>query len=86
MYRSAFPDIHFHIGEMFAADGRAAHGWAFAGTHEGGITGVEPTGEWVEVSGVETTTSAPGIRTDNAPRVRFSAALSKEAGIEVTPG
>jgi len=25
MYRSAFPDIYFHTGEMFTVDGRVAH-------------------------------------------------------------
>ncbi len=25
MYRAAFPDIHFHTGEMFAVEGRVAH-------------------------------------------------------------
>jgi steroid delta-isomerase-like uncharacterized protein len=53
MYRSAFPDIHFHTGEMFAVEGRVAHRWTFTGTHEGEMMGVEPTGKQVEVSGVE---------------------------------
>jgi predicted ester cyclase len=53
MYRSAFPDIHFHTGEMFSVEGRVAHSWTFTGTHEGEMMGVEPTGKQVEVSGVE---------------------------------
>ena len=53
MYRSAFPDIRFHTGEMFAVEGRVAHRWTFTGTHEGEIMGVQPTGRTVEVSGVE---------------------------------
>ncbi len=51
MYRCAFPDIRFHTGEMFAADGRVAHRWTFTGTREREIMGVEPTGKRVEVSG-----------------------------------
>jgi predicted ester cyclase len=54
MYRAAFPDIRFHTGEIFAdGEGRVAHRWTFTGTHEGEMMGVEPTGEKVEVSGVE---------------------------------
>jgi steroid delta-isomerase-like uncharacterized protein len=53
MYRAAFPDIHFHTGEMFAVEDRVAHRWTFTGTHRGEILGVEPTGRKVEVSGVE---------------------------------
>jgi predicted ester cyclase len=53
MHRSAFPDIHFHTGETFAAGDRVAHRWTFTGTHEGDMMGVEPTGRRVEVSGVE---------------------------------
>lgn len=53
MYRSAFPDLHFETGEMFATDGRVAHRWTLTGTHEGGMVGVEPTGRRVEVMGVE---------------------------------
>ncbi len=59
MYRAAFPDIHFHTGEMFAIEGRVAHRWTFTGTHEGEMMGVEPTGRQVEVSGVEITRSLP---------------------------
>ena len=53
-YRSAFPDLRFEIGEMFASgDGRVAHRWIMTGTHEGEMMGVEPTGRRVEVMGVE---------------------------------
>ena len=43
-YRSAFPDLRFEIGEMFASgDGRVAHRWIMTGTHEGEMMGVAPT-------------------------------------------
>ena len=53
MYRSAFPDIHFRTEEMISDGGTVAHRWTFTGTHEGEMMGVEPTGNRVEVSGVE---------------------------------
>lgn len=53
MYRAAFPDIHFHTGEMISEGDTVAHRWTFTGTHEGAMMGVEPTGRRVEVMGVE---------------------------------
>ena len=53
MYRSALPDIRFETGEMIGEGETVAHRWTFTGTHRGEIMGVEPTGKWVEVTGVE---------------------------------
>ena len=53
MYRSAFPDIRPHTGEMICVGDTVAHRWTFTGTHEGTRIGVEPTGRRVEVAGVE---------------------------------
>ncbi len=52
-YRSAFPDICPHTGEMICVGDTVAHRWTFTGTHEGTWMGVEPTGRRVEVAGVE---------------------------------
>ena len=53
LYRSAFPDIHFHTQGMICEGETVAHRWTFTGTHEGEIMGVGPTGRAVEVAGVE---------------------------------
>lgn len=53
MYREAFPDLHFEIGEMICEGNIVAHRWTLTGTHEGAMMGVEPTGKRVEVMGVE---------------------------------
>jgi steroid delta-isomerase-like uncharacterized protein len=85
MYRSAFPDIHFHTGEMFAADGRVAHRWTFTGTHEGEMMGVEPTGKRVKVSGVEINHVEDG-RISESWTVSDALGLMQQLGLTPQPG
>jgi steroid delta-isomerase-like uncharacterized protein len=85
MYRSAFPDIHFSTGEMFAVDGRVTHRWTFTGTHEGEMMGVEPTGKGVEVSGVEIN-HVEGGRISESWTVSDALGLMQQLGLTPQPG
>lgn len=53
----AFPDLSYSLDELIAEGDAVAFRWTFAGTHDGrggpGVFGsVEPTGESVEVEGI----------------------------------
>ena len=52
MYRSAFPDLRFTIEDMIAEGDKVATCWRAAGTHQGELMGIAPTGKRVEVIGM----------------------------------
>jgi steroid delta-isomerase-like uncharacterized protein len=52
-YRSAFPDISFELHETVTDGEWVGIRWTSEGTHEGELMGIEPTGEHVEVEGIE---------------------------------
>jgi len=48
----AFPDVVGEIHDVVATDDRVMARWTIAGTHEGELFGIEPTGESIEVEGL----------------------------------
>jgi steroid delta-isomerase-like uncharacterized protein len=48
----AFPDVTGEVHETIASGDRVTARWTIAGTHEGPLFGVEPTGESIEVEGI----------------------------------
>jgi steroid delta-isomerase-like uncharacterized protein len=48
MMRRAFPDLHAHIEDIFAAQDKVAVRLRFRGTHSGEFLGFAPTGRTVE--------------------------------------
>jgi steroid delta-isomerase-like uncharacterized protein len=52
LYRTAFPDVHLTIEDVFAAGDRVAMRWTSRGTNLGSMMGVPPTGRRIEIMGV----------------------------------
>ena len=52
MIRSAFPDWHSSVEEIFVDGDRVVERWTGRGTHRGEFQGIPPTGNRVAVSGV----------------------------------
>lgn len=52
VYRSAFPDLSFTIGEQVAEGDMVTTRWTAHGTHKGELSGIPPTGRSVTISGV----------------------------------
>lgn len=50
-YRSVFPDLRFTIESLVAEGDEVVSRWTARGTHRGSMTGEEPTGHDIEVSG-----------------------------------
>jgi predicted ester cyclase len=44
MWRSVFPDLSFHIDDIFTAEDRVVTRFTGSGTHKGELPGVAPTG------------------------------------------
>jgi steroid delta-isomerase-like uncharacterized protein len=53
MTREIFPDMAFSLEDVIAADDRVVVRWTMTGTHEGPMSGVEPTGRAVSLSAIE---------------------------------
>jgi steroid delta-isomerase-like uncharacterized protein len=51
-FRAAFPDLRFDVEILIAEDEYVAARWTASGTHSREWGGIEPTGRFVEFSGV----------------------------------
>lgn len=51
--REIFPDASFAIEDLLADGNCVAVRWTMTGTHEGSMAGEEPTGDRVELAGIE---------------------------------
>jgi len=49
VWRAAFPDLHFHLGEIIAEKNLAAAIMVFTGTHQGQWKDIPPTGKKIRV-------------------------------------
>jgi len=52
MFRQAFPDAQFTLGDRIAGDDRIAVRWTMHGTHQGEFQGIPATGNLVTVTGM----------------------------------
>lgn len=50
-YRSVFPDLRFTIDSLVEEGDEVVARWSARGTHHGSMTGEEPTGNEIEISG-----------------------------------
>jgi steroid delta-isomerase-like uncharacterized protein len=60
LYRTAFPDVHFHIDDTIAEGETVMARWSCAGTHKGDLNGIAATGKHFTISGVTTARFANG--------------------------
>ena len=51
--RDAFPDLQFTVEDMIAEEDKVAARYTMRGTHQGEFMGVAPTGNRVEVTGID---------------------------------
>ena len=58
--RSAFPDVHIHVEDVVAEEGKAAVRVVLEGTHLGEGLGMPPTGNRVKVAGIVVISVAGG--------------------------
>ena len=52
-FRSAFSDLHIRIEDQIAEGDKVVQRWTGTGTHDGDSMGIAPTGNRVEISGME---------------------------------
>lgn len=53
VYRTAFPDLHFYLQDVFGEGDRVAVRWTAQGTHKGELRGLAPTGKQVTTTGMD---------------------------------
>ena len=51
-FRTAFPDVHFTVEDMFVADDKVVVRWTCRGTHRGAFLGIAPSGKVVTFTGI----------------------------------
>jgi steroid delta-isomerase-like uncharacterized protein len=64
-YISAFPDAHFTIHDAFTEGQNEVTRWTVAGTHEGELAGIPPTGRRISVTGISIARIANGKITES---------------------
>ena len=52
MMRTAFPDLHITIDDMFAEGDKVVNRWTSRGTHKGEMMGIAPTGKQITIAGM----------------------------------
>jgi steroid delta-isomerase-like uncharacterized protein len=51
-YRSAYPDVHLTVEDIFGVGDKMAVRWTSRGTHLGEMMGVPPSGNKIEIMGI----------------------------------
>jgi steroid delta-isomerase-like uncharacterized protein len=51
-YRTAYPDVHLTIDDIFGSGDRLAVRWTSRGTHLGAMMGMPPSGNKIEIMGI----------------------------------
>jgi steroid delta-isomerase-like uncharacterized protein len=59
-YRQAYPDGHTTIEDQIAEGDMAVNRWTARGTHQGEFQGIAPTGNRIEVTGIDIVRIAEG--------------------------
>jgi steroid delta-isomerase-like uncharacterized protein len=80
LLRTAIPDYHQEILDIFSAGDRVAMRWVARGTHQGELLGAAPTGNHIEVNGINLYRVAGG-RIAEAWQLTDLAGLLKQLGI-----
>ena len=60
MFRAAFPDLRFAIEDEIAEGDKVVSRWTVRGTHRGELLGIPPSGNAVEVTGIQILRIADG--------------------------
>jgi steroid delta-isomerase-like uncharacterized protein len=55
MYRTGYPDLKFTLEDQLADGDKVINRWTCAGTHNGELMGIPPTGKYTTTSGISIT-------------------------------
>ncbi|HEV8699056.1 MAG TPA: ester cyclase [Candidatus Limnocylindrales bacterium] len=80
LLRRAIPDYHQEILDIFSVDDRVATRWVARGTHQGALLGAAPTGNAIEVNGINLYRVAEG-KIAEAWQLADLAGLLRQLGI-----
>ena len=83
--RATFPDVHYQIEEIFAAEDRVTVRWRACGTHQGTLWGlIPPTGKTVEWPGIHVVRVAEG-KIVEVWAVANHAAILQQLDVQIVP-
>ena len=82
---TAFPDLHYHVEDLFAEGDRVAQRFTLHCTHKGEFMGVAPTGREIKLSGISIFRLKDGVIAEHWA-VQDSLALMIQLGLFKPPG
>lgn len=83
--RATFPDVHYQIEEIIAADDRVTVRWRARGTHQGALWGqIPPTGKAVEWPGIHVV-RVEGGKIVEVWAVANQALILQQLGVQLVP-
>ena len=85
-FRSAFPDFHLEVHDMFGVGEKVVTRFTLSGTHEGEFMGIAPTGRSVEFGGIAIDEKRDGVRVDGWAQLDRLGLLTQLGAVEPPPG
>src|SRR5436190_7142778 len=84
-YFAAFPDLRINLEDLIAHDNKVVARWTMLGTHQGNFMGLPPTGERINITGMDIWRAANGKLAEHWDQMDFLG-MMQQLGMIPPPG